>query len=90
MSTERNVLVTDLVNWIRARGLVSPAILFLQLNKPLAPIGGQVLLLFQPFLDTLGTMLGWPGNQHIWADYAALLESPDDIERLLKRLEEPA
>ncbi len=83
-------LMINLVNWIRERGLELPAILFLQAGKPLAPIGGQMLLFFQPILGALGSMLGWPGSERIWADYASLLENPADIERILELMEKPA
>lgn len=82
--------VADLARWIRERGLESPAILFLQANKPLAPIGGQALLFLQPVLGTLGAMLGWAGDEHTWNEYALLLENPACIDWLVELLEEPA
>ena len=80
-------IITNLVNWIRARGLESPAILFLQANKPLALIGSQALFLLQPALGFVGSTLGWFENDRIIAEYAALLETPESIERILSLLE---
>lgn len=85
---ERQEQITaDLADWIRERGLESPAILFLQANKPLALIGSQALLLLQPVLGFIGPMLGWFENDQILTEYAALLETPGSIERLVSLLE---
>ncbi|MBN1933210.1 MAG: hypothetical protein JW934_01025 [Anaerolineae bacterium] len=91
MSMEQQTQVmVNLAQWIRERGLESPAILFLQANKPLAPIGGQALLFLQPVLGAVGAMLGWANGERVWTDYAALLENPACIDRLLELLERPA
>ena len=71
-------MIAHLVGWIQARGLRSPAILFLEAHKPLAPIGSQVLLFLQPLLRFVGPLLGW---------YALLLEDPANVERVLSHLE---
>jgi hypothetical protein len=80
-------IIADLANWIRDRGLESPAILFLQANKPLALIGSQALLFLQPVLGFVGPMLGWFENDQVLREYAALLETPSSIDRILSLLE---
>lgn len=87
MNEHQEQMIERLVAWIEARGLGAPAILLLEANKPLAAIGGQVLLFVQPLLGLLGRALGWPaGSEHItqWAD---LLEHPAGIDLILERLE---
>jgi hypothetical protein len=68
-------MIGRLAGWILARGLESPAILFFELSKPLAPLGSHALLVLQP-------LLGEAANE--WAD---LLENPDSIEQILDRLD---
>jgi len=80
-------IIANLADWIRDRDLESPAILFLQVNKPLALIGSQALLLLQPVLGLVGPMLGWFENDQVLAEYAALLETPGSIDRILSLLE---
>lgn len=80
-------LIERLVEWIEVRGLRSPAILLLEANKPLACIGGQALLLIQPLLGLVGPALGWPVGKERAAEWAALLEHPSGIDRILERLE---
>jgi hypothetical protein len=64
---------------ITQRGLVTPAIILLEVLKPLGFICGQVWLLVDPFLST------WTGNAG--RDYAPLLEDRRNVERLLEALE---
>lgn len=76
-----------LVEWIESRGLCTPAILFLEASKPLAPIGSQLLLLAQPLIGPAMSWLGRGDGDQALADCADLLESPDSLDRLLARLE---
>ena len=71
----REQMIGRLAGWIVARGLESPAILFLELTKPLALLGSQALLVLQPLLG---------GVLDEWAD---LLEDPATIDQILDRLE---
>ena len=80
-------MIARLAEWIQARGLQSPAILFLQANKPLALIAGQALLFLQPIIGFVGPMLGWFEDDQDWAEYSALLEDPANIDRILSLLE---
>jgi hypothetical protein len=87
MNERHEQRIERLVEWIEARGLRSPAILLLEANKPLAAIGGQALLFLQPLLGWVGPALGWSAGQEHAAEWAALLEEPDGVDRILERLE---
>jgi len=71
----RRVTIERLTDWIRGAGLTEPAVLFLEASKPLAPLGSQLLLMLQPLLGP------------VLADYAALFEDPDGVDRVLDDLE---
>ncbi len=83
----RERMIERLAEWIEAKGLRSPAILFLEANKPLTLIGSQVLLFLQPLLGFIGPTLGWFDDDRILAEFATLLEDPASIDRILERLE---
>ena len=85
----RQAMIDRLANWIRSRGLNAPAILFLEISKPLAPVGGQALLLLQPLIGSIGPFRGGDGEDQVLAEYAALLEDPVSIDQILARLERP-
>ena len=68
-------LIERVARRIERRGLVAPAVLFLETMKPLSFLGGQMLYLAQPILGRSA------------AEYAGLLEDPGSVERLLARLE---
>ena len=79
-AARREQMIERLAGWITARGLESPAILLLELSKPLALLGSQVLLVLHPFL---GSAL--PQNAlNEWAD---LLEDPVTVDQILDQLE---
>jgi hypothetical protein len=60
--------------------LVTPAVFFLEANKPLSFVGGQALLLLEPIADFFGPA-GW------LTDASALLADRDRYERLITQLE---
>jgi hypothetical protein len=78
----REQLVGELATKIARWGLITPAMLFLEVNKPFSFISSQALLLFQPLLSPL------LGNKV--AEYARLFEDRASVERLLQRLEKGA
>jgi hypothetical protein len=61
-------------------GLVTPAITFLEANKPLSFVGSQALLMFQPITDFFVA-------RELSMDLATLLADRDRLELLLARLE---
>ena len=87
MVDRQEQMIDRLTNWILARGLGAPALLFLEASKPLALIGSQMLLLCQPVLGYIGPTLGWFDDHRVVAEYAELLEDPAVLDRILDRLE---
>jgi hypothetical protein len=77
----RDELVEDVARRLRAWGLGAPAILLLQMHAPLSFLGSQLLFATQPFV-------GWLTGDRLIHDLAYLLEEPENVERLIARLEE--
>jgi hypothetical protein len=75
----REQLIGELTARIARWGLITPAILFLEVNRPFSFIGSQALLFFQPLLSPL------LGNKVV--EYAQLFEDRTSVERLLQHLE---
>jgi hypothetical protein len=61
-------------------GLETPAIAFLEANKPLSFVGSQALLMLQPIADLFV-------GRELSMDLATLLADRDRVELLLARLE---
>ncbi len=79
--TER--LLHKAVTKIRGRKLEVPAILFAEMSKPLANLGGHAAVVFSPFL------IPFFGFDNV-NDYSQLISKRDNWERLIRLLEEPA
>lgn len=80
-------MIERLVAWLHERGLGAPAVLFLEASKPLLPVGSQLLLLVQPFLGLVGSVLGWQHEDGVLTECAELLEDPLAVDRMLVLLE---
>ncbi|KPV64657.1 MAG: hypothetical protein AOA65_0872 [Candidatus Bathyarchaeota archaeon BA1] len=81
LSPEREKeLIDKIAKYIVDYGMETPAILFLESVKPLAFVGGQLTLFYlAPFLPLVGR----------WGEEAiTLLQSRENVERLLQRVEE--
>ena len=74
-------LVEQVAGHIRHWGLEQPAILFLEVTKPLSFIASQGLLLCEPLLSFLFA-------EPRVADYANLLADRSSVEHLIARLEQ--
>jgi len=61
--------------------LTVPAIFFLESSKPLAFLGGQLLIFLEPFVQTLF-------NFEQYQRFAILMEDRDNWERLVRRIED--
>ncbi len=66
---------------IHKRGLETPAILFLEMHKPLAGLASQSMVVFSPFLIPF---LGFKGVD----DYSQLVGDRAAIESVIQRLED--
>jgi hypothetical protein len=77
----RDQLVDDLARRLDGWRLIAPAIAFLETHQPLSFFASQSLLALQPLL-----ML-FLGDVSV-EEYAALLEDPGSVQRVICRLEE--
>jgi hypothetical protein len=78
-STER--ILDRAADEIRKRNLVAPALLALEMHKPLANVGGHAALVFSPFMVPF---LGYDAVN----DYSRVFAKRENIEKLLRKLEE--
>ncbi len=76
----REQLIDNLARRAAKLGVTAPAILFLEMHKPLAFLGAQVLWTAQPFLNS------WMNPANV-RDWALLLEDPVAVDALIARLE---
>ncbi len=77
---QRDTLIENLAQRVARHRMQMPAILFLEMHKPIAFLAGQSLLLGSGFLAPLF------GPQNVQR-LAKLLESRDNVERLIRRIE---
>ena len=77
---ERNELVRKAAHEIKKRKMETPAVLMLEMHKPLSYLASQAAIVFSPFLVPL---VGFDNVN----DYSRLLSNRDNIERLLEELE---
>jgi hypothetical protein len=80
MKASGDVLVTRLTDLIARWGLATPAIAFLEANKPLSFVGSQALLMLQPIADMFVA-------RELTTDLANLLADRERLERLVANLE---
>ena len=78
---ETEKFVNDVATAIIKRRLETPAVLFLEMNKPLSYIIGQGLIVTMPFL---GPIIG----QDRIARFSRFLQARDNVERLIQRIED--
>lgn len=78
---EKNEVIEGLAKKIAGRRLETPAVLFLDMHKPLSFLASQSLLVAMPFLAPVF------GAQGV-ADLSKLLAERDNVEALIQRIEE--
>jgi hypothetical protein len=74
-------LITLVAEQVVKRGLETPAVFFIEMNRPLSFIGGQGLIFIAP-------MLGVFFNQNTVEEFAKMLEDRKNVDRLTDRIEE--
>lgn len=77
---ERESLLDKAAHEILKRKMEMPAVLFLEMHKPLAYVGSQAALAFSPFL------IPFVGFDNV-NNYSRLLSDRENVERLMKKLE---
>jgi hypothetical protein len=77
---ETEALLAKLEAAVRKRRMETPAVLFLEMNKPLARIAGNAAIVFLPFLAP------FVGTENVH-NYSRLLMDRENVEKLICRLE---
>lgn len=72
-----DTLIEEIALWVEKAGLTEPVVAFLEAHKPLAFLGSQAIAFLQPLLSPFLT-----NTERL----IALLEDPENVERLLNRL----
>ena len=80
METSAATLAEQWASRIVRWRLATPAILFLEANKPLSFVGSQALLMLQPVMDLFVT-------RELTTELATLLANRDQLEALITHLE---
>ena len=78
---EDEALITKVAQRVARMRLTVPAIFMLESSKPLAFLGGQLLIFLEPFVQTLF-------NFAQYQRFALLMEDRENWERLLRKLED--
>ena len=78
---EPSELLDRFARKIVERRLATPAILFLESVKPLSFLGNQTMVFFQPIVQSIFTFKSYD-------DVMTLLEDRENVEHLLRRIEE--
>jgi len=75
----------EMIEWvaqqIHKRGLTTPAVFFIEMNRPLSYIGGQAVHFFSPFVNALF-------DTKLATEVGHLMSDRKNIDRLIDRLEE--
>lgn len=80
---ETQKVIDEIADIVIKRKLETPAIMFLEMNKPLSFIAGQGMIVAMPFL---GPFVG----ADRMARYSRFLQTHENVERLIRRIEDLA
>ena len=79
--SERDIIfIRQVADRIHRSGLVTPAVFFLELTKPLALIGSHVMIFFGPIINAFINTEGY-------YKAAELFEEPANVELLIREIE---
>ena len=79
--SERDIIfIRRVADRIHRSGLVTPAVFFLELTKPLALIGSHVMIFFGPIINEFINAEGY-------YKAAELFEEPANVELLIREIE---
>jgi hypothetical protein len=82
LTEEKKVEIADkIASQVVKRGLSVPAILFLEMHKPLSRIAANTAVVFSPFIIPFCGL-------SFFDNYSQFLEERDNIERVIRRIEE--
>ena len=77
-------LIEKLAVWVVEHGLETPAVLFLESMKPVSFVGSQFFLMYG--VPQLGLVL----DEKTTSEFGLLFENRENVEALIKRIEELA
>ncbi|MCZ6679748.1 MAG: hypothetical protein O7E52_21160 [Candidatus Poribacteria bacterium] len=77
---EQDALLTKVAQQIVKRRLTVPAILFLEICKPINFIGSQILIALNPFLQSIC-------NTAEYQKFALIIERDENVELLIQLIE---
>jgi len=78
---EAEKVIKEIASAVVKRGLTTPAIIFLEMNKPITYIAGQGLIVAMPFLAPIF------GPERM-GRYSRFLQTRENVDRLIRRIEE--
>ena len=78
---EQRAILQKVATFIVRRRLTAPAILTLEMCKPLHLIGGQMMIALNPFVQAIF-------NTTDFQKFALIIEQDNNIERLIQLIEE--
>jgi hypothetical protein len=79
-NTETDEILDKIAGEVQKRRLEVPVVMALEMHKPLARVAGNAGVVFAPFLVPF---LGFKNVN----DYSRLFNNPENVERLIQRLE---
>jgi hypothetical protein len=79
---QRDALLEKIAHEVRLRGLETPVVWFLEIHKPLAPLGGQLAVALSPYIATLLS-----GGAFDLQRARKVLQDVANIDRLIERIE---
>lgn len=77
---EEEALIERIARQVKKRRLETPAILFLEMHKPVANVAAHAMVGFGPFIAP------FVGFQNV-DNFSQLLHRPGGLERLIRRIE---
>jgi hypothetical protein len=80
-ASEDEELIYKVAERIVRMRMTAPAIFFLESSKPLAFLGGQLLIFLEPFVQTLF-------NIRQYQRFALLMEDRDNWEKMIRKVED--
>jgi hypothetical protein len=80
---ERDRIIEKIAREVKRRGMETPAILFLEMHKPVSFFASQGMVMFSPFT---APFIGMENVQIA----SKMMEDRENVERLIRRIEELA
>jgi hypothetical protein len=84
-NTDRDTMLARIAEQIKRRGLQTPAIWFLEIHRPLFPLGGQLAIGLSPFLA-----LFFSGGAFDLRKYTKLMSDPQNVGILIRLIDSDA